>query len=90
MKKPTFESSEFEIASKVLFTVCTISYLFWFHLIFVKSTRWLCSQNYRKLKLEQVADTVFMTEELCENFYFGFYSLDFFFFFYFSSFFFFF
>ena len=79
MKKPTFESSEFKIASKVLFTVCTISYFFWFHLIFVKNTKWLCSQNYRKLKLEQLAERVFMTEELCENFYFGFYSLDFFF-----------
>ena len=78
MNKPIFESSDFEIASKFLFTVCTIRYFFLFDLIFVKTTRWLCSQNYRKL--EQLADRVFMTEELCENFYFGFYSLDFFFF----------
>ena len=69
MNKPIFESSEFEIVSKGLFTVCINRYFFLFHLIFVKSTKWLCSQNYRKLKLEQLADRVFMTEELCENFY---------------------
>lgn len=73
MNKYTFGANPFQIASQVLLTVSTIWYIF-LSVLMVD-----CSWNYRKLKSEHLENRVFIAKNLCESFYFGFYSLDFFF-----------